>query len=136
MIGDAFKAFIISQGLSPEEFADKLSVGKSSIYKIIGGQTKKISFEMAKKINKVFQVPIEEVLQMNTKTSSAAEATNPAGVKGLSPADKTTISSAFLLHEEEVVEIPVVKLWLKNELLKCENRIMREIQDLKTKGQS
>ncbi len=40
--------------LSPEEFGDKIDVGKSSIYKLLRGDTKKLTSRMATKINNAF----------------------------------------------------------------------------------
>ncbi|WP_165605817.1 hypothetical protein, partial [Flavivirga aquatica] len=44
---------------------------------------------------------------------------------------KRIISDAFLLHEKEVREIPIVSKFIKSERLDAENGIMREIKCLK-----
>lgn len=66
MTKDKFRYLINTLGLSPESFAISLGVGKSGIYKILRGETKKISSSLAKKIiSKYPQYEYEEIMAFN-----------------------------------------------------------------------
>lgn len=52
--------------LTPEEFSTTVKVGKSSIYKLLRGDTKRITKNLAEKINSEFpQYSVEELLALN-----------------------------------------------------------------------
>ncbi|MDD7888042.1 hypothetical protein [Flavivirga sp. 57AJ16] len=56
--------------LSPEKFGDKIGAGKSSIYKLLRGDTKKLTSKMAAKINSAFpQYSLEYLNGLNYDTS-------------------------------------------------------------------
>ena len=66
MIKDKLRHLIISLGLTPEDFAEDIGVGKSGIYKILRGETKKISSTLARKIEaKYSQFTYEEIMSFN-----------------------------------------------------------------------
>ncbi len=54
MVKDKFKAFLIEIKHTPEEFSLAIGMGKSAVYKILRGDTKKISDKLAKKIYEKF----------------------------------------------------------------------------------
>ena len=71
MTKDKFRHFINSINYTPEAFAEKIGVGKSGVYKILRGDTKKISFSLAEKINQSFpEYSIEYFLEMNNITEN------------------------------------------------------------------
>lgn len=66
MTKDKFRNLINELGLTPEEFATSIGVGKSGIYKILRGETKKISSSLAKKISfKHSKYTYEEIMAFN-----------------------------------------------------------------------
>jgi predicted transcriptional regulator len=70
MIGHKLKLLLNEIHHTPEEFANKIEVGKSAIYKILRGDTKKISDKMASKITMAFpQYDLEYIKKMNFDTS-------------------------------------------------------------------
>ena len=54
MISIKFRSLLTELKLTPEDFANKIGVGKSSSYKLLRGDTKKITLSMAKRISVVF----------------------------------------------------------------------------------
>ncbi len=66
MVNGKFKAFIEELELTPEELSAKLGVGKSGIYKILRGDTKKISDKLSRRIVAVFpQYSFEQIKKLN-----------------------------------------------------------------------
>lgn len=66
MVGHHMENILTNLGLTPEEFADTIGVGKSSVYKIIRGDTKKFTRNIAEKINDVFpQFSVQYILSLN-----------------------------------------------------------------------
>ena len=52
--------------LTPEEFGKSLNIGKSSVYKLLRGDTKKITKSMALKISSVYpKYTVESLLSLN-----------------------------------------------------------------------
>lgn len=73
MTGENFNNLIVKTGLTPEQFSQHIDVGKSTVYKIIRGDTKKISMSMANKINKAFpQFSVEYILTLNDTNENKA----------------------------------------------------------------
>lgn len=54
MVKEKFRTFLTEIQLTPEEFSATIGVGKSAVYKILRGDTKKISERLAQKIHKNF----------------------------------------------------------------------------------
>lgn len=68
MVGRELQKIINELGLSPEVFADKIGATKGGIYKVLGGDTKKITPGLAKKISKAFpQYSVKDLLAINHK---------------------------------------------------------------------
>ena len=66
MISDHVRKIINKAGLSPEEFATTLGVGKSSIYKLLRGDTHKLTVRMARKISSKYpDYTVESLLSLN-----------------------------------------------------------------------
>lgn len=66
MTKDKLRHLINTLGLTPESFATSLDVGKSGIYKILRGETKKISSNLARKITtKYTQYSYDEIMSFN-----------------------------------------------------------------------
>ncbi|XRE42373.1 hypothetical protein ACIVBQ_000577 [Tenacibaculum discolor] len=66
MVKDNFRKLLDSLNLSPEEFANELNIGKSGVYKILRGETKKVSDGLAKKISERFsELSYEEIKNLN-----------------------------------------------------------------------
>lgn len=74
MVGSRIESLITNLALTPEEFADNIGVGKSTIYKLIRGDTKKITVSMAKKINSAFpEYSVDFLLSFNKVEKSVGE---------------------------------------------------------------
>lgn len=81
MIDKKLQVIINQLELTPEEFSIKIGVGKSSIYKILRGDTKKITRTLAEKINSAFpQYTIKELLSYNYSTLSDTKTNEPGSV--------------------------------------------------------
>ncbi|PKH51404.1 hypothetical protein CXF68_12250 [Tenacibaculum sp. Bg11-29] len=66
MVQEKFEKLLIDLRLTPDEFSKIIGVGKSSIYKILRGDTKKITRLLAKKINSKFdKYSIDDLLSFN-----------------------------------------------------------------------
>lgn len=125
-LGNDFKVLIANLGLSPEEFADKIGVGKSAVYKVIRGETKKVSAAMARKIIAQFpQVSMDDLL--NHKSSKVSE--NPLIINGVTitmdqiAAHSASDEEAFLSHKyfSNLIDLKVMKKL--NELLRNPDKL-------------
>lgn len=54
MLIEELKKILIELKVTPEEFANNIGVGKSAIYKLLRGDTKKLTKNLAEKINAVY----------------------------------------------------------------------------------
>ena len=54
MLSVKFRSLLIELKLNPEDFGNKIGAGKSSVYKLLRGDTKKVTRSMAKRISFVF----------------------------------------------------------------------------------
>mgnify|MGYP003112983674 CR=1 FL=1 len=71
MVGDKLNSILISLGLTPEEFAHEIGVGKSSVYKILRGDTKKFSRNIAERIAHNYdQYSVQFILSLNKNDTS------------------------------------------------------------------
>jgi plasmid maintenance system antidote protein VapI len=69
MLSIKFKSLLTELKLTPEDFGNKIGVGKSSIYKLLRGDTKKITRAMAEKISGVFpQYTPQYLVELNFDT--------------------------------------------------------------------
>jgi transcriptional regulator with XRE-family HTH domain len=114
-------------GISPEDFSSSIGVGKSSVYKILRGDTKKISLSMAKKINKAFpQYSTIELLKNEKRTLND---TNEVYLlkDGVSIKDFEVID--WIVKNEKVLidNSPYFKLWLNE---KIKTGVGRELEKL------
>lgn len=67
MISENFKLFLDDLNLTPEEFGNKIGVGNSGIYKILRGDTKKVSNKLCDKILEAFpQFTLSEIKALNS----------------------------------------------------------------------
>lgn len=68
MVGEHLNNILTSLAVTPEDFADSIGVGKSTIYKLLRGDTKKFTVSMAKKISEVYgEYSIEYLLSLNNR---------------------------------------------------------------------
>ncbi|GAB4165645.1 MAG: hypothetical protein Tsb0033_27460 [Winogradskyella sp.] len=65
MVAEKFQSLLIALKLTPEEFSEQIGVGKSSVYKLLRGETKSITLNMARKISNQFDYSIEYLLSFN-----------------------------------------------------------------------
>lgn len=71
MVGEKLDQLLTSLAITPEDFADEINVGKSAIYKLLRGDTKKITVLMAKKINQRYpQFSVEYLRSLNKSDDS------------------------------------------------------------------
>jgi len=72
LVGHKLENLLIALAVTPEEFASNISVGKSSIYKILRGDTKKLTVSMAKKISEAYpQYSVDFLLEMNKSVQNS-----------------------------------------------------------------
>ncbi len=139
-IGIELKKIIDKLEITPEEFSLNIGVGKSSVYKVLRGDTKKITKTLAEKVNLFYpEYTINDLLSLNqSKSSSDTNKSEEKKLSGqnsnqLSEEHKRIISNAFLLNRREVMDIPIVKDVIENERLKTKIDILMEIKDKKEK---
>ena len=67
MTSENFKLFLDDLNLTPEEFGNKIGTGNSGIYKILRGDTKKISNKLCNKILEAFpQFTLSDIKALNS----------------------------------------------------------------------
>ncbi|CAL2085320.1 helix-turn-helix transcriptional regulator [Tenacibaculum sp. 190524A02b] len=82
MVKDKFRNLLDELGVTPEEFGVKIGVGKSGIYKILRGDTKKISDKLSKKISEVYpQYSYEHIKSFNYTTTAAIAIDNEGTIE-------------------------------------------------------
>ena len=141
MVGDNLASLLNELQLTPEEFGDKVGVGKSPIYKLLRGDTKKITRRMAERMNLVFpQYEIDYLLSLNynqeTKTDNDItqyseeylEKINNDSKFELSPKLLELFEKAILLKEEELLKSSIVATWIANKELVAENKLLKIIK--------
>ncbi|WP_346881344.1 hypothetical protein [uncultured Algibacter sp.] len=142
-VGIKLQKIIDELEITPEHFSLNIGVGKSSIYKVLRGDTKKITKTLAEKINAFYpQFSISKLLSLNHKTqldtlSVVKNADNKfSGLKEtpLSEEHKGIISNAFLVSRTQAMEIPVVQDIIENERLKTKIEILTEFTSKKDKN--
>lgn len=109
-------------GYTQKELGEKIGVSRGTISNYESGET--IPDEnKSRLLNAVFSTKKE----VETKEPSLGNE------RLLTDDEKMIISNAFLLSEKQVLEIPVVQLWLKYNNLEVENNIMRQISEAQDK---
>ena len=122
MLAENLKNILTDLQLTPEDFGLKIGVGKSTIYKMLRGDTKKLTNNMAQKINSFFpQYSVDYLKSFNFDTKTIKDTGK------LRDSDKMIINDAFLLHTEEVEKIQAVDLFVKKKVLTAENILMKKI---------
>lgn len=77
MTGTNLNAFLTYIETTPEEFSKRIGVGKSAIYKILRGDTKKITVAMARKMNIGYKdYSTEYFLTLNNKDITISDTTD------------------------------------------------------------
>lgn len=139
-IGFELQKIINELGITPEEFSLKIGVGKSSIYKVLRGDTKKITKNLAIKISTVYpEYTVNELLSLNFKQKLENsenvnfEAINTEDIYSseeiqLSKKNKDIIIEAFLLSKNQVMSLSIVKNIIENERLKAKNEVLMELR--------
>ena len=96
MVGRELQKIINEVGLSPENFAEKIGVTKGGLYKVIGGDTKKITPALAKKISKAYpKYSVQDLLALNHKSEFVLDESI------LSDKDKLSQLARFLLENHD-----------------------------------
>ena len=122
MLAENLKNILTDLQLTPEDFGLKIGVGKSTIYKMLRGDTKKLTNNMAQKINSFFpQYSVDYLKSFNFDTKTIKDTGK------LRDSDKMIINDAFLLHTEEVEKIQAVDLFVKKKVLTAENILMKKL---------
>ena len=69
---EIFQLIIKKEKLTPTEFGDKIAMGKSGVYKVLKGETKKLRRSSAENINKVFpRYSVEALMLMDDLVDSS-----------------------------------------------------------------
>ena len=139
-IGFELQKIINELEITPEEFSLKIGVGKSSIYKVLRGDTKKITKNFAMKINSAYpQFSVNALLSLNfkqkleTSNSDTLEVIDTNNVSNseeveLSKRNRDIIIESFLLSKSQVLSLSVVKNIIENERLKAKNEVLMELR--------
>ncbi|MEM7485841.1 MAG: helix-turn-helix transcriptional regulator [Bacteroidota bacterium] len=121
MIGQSINAILVDLTLTPEEFADQIGVGKSTIYKIIRGDTKKITKNMAEKISNIFpQYSVHFLMSLNSQKSYPA---NEDYFKSLKNGDENYTKSTTITLDQDLINREQEFDMLAAYLLKIKNDV-------------
>jgi len=133
MVKDKFGDLLNELKLTPEEFGVKINIGKSSIYKILRGDTKKITKKLAEKIHHQFpNYSIAYLLSFNfLKTEKASIKEYPSEL--LTEEEIKIVSDVILLKEAQILEIPFFKKWLKEKVLEGKLEVYEKYEKLMKK---
>ena len=116
MVSKKLQELINREEVSAEDFALKIGVGKSSIYKILRGDTKKITNSLAEKINNAFpNYSIEDLLSYNLDTKLENQKPELFLIKEGIKVDTKEVS-LFVVnnHIEMISSEPLFNEWVKN----------------------
>lgn len=134
MVGSSLQEIINKSGLSPEDFAEEINYGKSSIYKVLRGDTKKISPKLATKISKKFpEYSREYLLSLNEKDKLghlSGKIKNAVVLnEGLIKRQDELHSLAFFLNNnyEELVNDPVFKMFIDRVKAEARTELRHEL---------
>lgn len=129
MVSTEFEKLLKELKLSPEDFGLAIGVGKSSIYKILRGDTKKITKNLAQKINFKFpQYTIEYLVSLNF-LGEGVKARDEEEI--LTAEEIKIVSRVFLLKEKQILDVPFFKKWLKEKELKAKLEVYKDVEKLK-----
>ncbi|TGV01320.1 hypothetical protein [Flavivirga rizhaonensis] len=120
MLSEKIEKLIHELQLSPEEFGNKINVGKSSIYKLLRGDIKKLTSKMAAKINSAFpEYSLEYLngLNYDTLEPNKDNTSEPApGYKKLKQKQIEFITKAF---EDNFYDLMAYKRFKKEFLFRA-----------------
>lgn len=133
MVGKNLDEILNELKITPEDFGLKIGVGKSSIYKILRGDIKKVTKKFAEKVNKIYpQYTIDYLLSFNY--NSLDEDFDKE--EQLTEEEIKIVSRVVLLKEKQILKIPFFKKWLKEKKLEAKLEVYEELEVLKRKSQS
>lgn len=133
MVGKKLDEILNELKITPEEFGLHIGVGKSSIYKILRGDIKKITKNFAKKVNKKFpQYSVDYLLSLNYEVfCEDIEATEE---EKLTEDEIKIVSKVVLLKEKQILKVPFFNKWLKEKKLEAKLEVYKELEALKNKS--
>lgn len=135
MVKENFEKLLIDLRIKPEDFGVAIGVGKSSIYKLLRGDTKKITRNFASKVHKIYPEISEEFLLSFNSYSKKNEAVlehlphDSCKEKKLSNDEKFIIEDLILNNEEALMKNEVFNSWFTLKLKKVELRLLKEFKN-------
>ncbi len=133
MVGKKFEEILNELKLTPESFGITIGVGKSSIYKLLRGDTKKITKSFAEKINSKFpEYSIPYLLSLNFEGKQVSEFNNE---EKLTEEEIKTVSRVLLLKEKQISNVPFFKKWLKEKQLAAKLEVYEMFDTLKKEAE-
>jgi len=128
MVQDQIQEILDELKMTPEDFGKAIGVGKSSVYKLLRGDTKKITKNFARKINAVFsKYSVEYLLSLNYQSRSV----NADDEEKLTDEEIKVVSRVILLKEKQILEVPFFKKWLKEKKLAAKVEVYEQVDELK-----
>lgn len=125
MVQTEIKNLLIKLEVTPEQFGENIGVGKSTVYKLLRGDTKKITTGFAKKINAFYkEITIESLLSYNfnseiendTKSNTVRE-DQLKYTTGLDQFSKDQIAVYLINNHEEFTKSKTYQLYKKDVIL-------------------
>jgi len=121
MIDVELDKIITELKVTPEEFSNAIGVAKSSIYKLLGGDTKKLTKQMATKINKAYpQYSYEHLRLLNKGKNNTIEPLFDKVYlnKGSEKISIDEIYKFIIENENEILANKSFKIWISEKVYK------------------